>query len=128
MISFTSKGDFSKTYKFLKKNENINAYLLSKLEKYAQEGVNALREGTPKRTGKTANSWYYEITTSGDTITIHWKNSNLGNDWFPVALMIQLGHATGTGGYVQGIDYINPAMRPVFEKIAADAWKEVTSN
>lgn len=128
MISFTSKGDFSKTYKFLKKNENIRVYLLSKLEKYAQEGVEALRINTPKRTGKTANSWYYEITDDGDTITIHWKNSNLGNGWAPIALLIQLGHATGTGGYVQGIDYINPAMRPVFEKIAADAWKEVTSN
>lgn len=128
MISFTSKGDFSKTYKFLKKNQYIRKYLIRKLEKYAEQGVEALRINTPKDTGKTANSWYYEIVDDGETLTIYWKNSNLGAGWAPIALLIQLGHATGTGGYVQGIDYINPAMRPIFEKIAKNAWEEVTSD
>ena len=87
--------------------------------------MEALRESTPIDSGETANSWDYEIEMNGDSATITWTNSNIKEGWFNVAIMLQYGHGTGNGGYVHGIDYINPAMRPVFEKIAKDIWMEV---
>lgn len=124
MISFKQKGDFSKTQKFL--NTILGRGYLNMLSKYGQMGVDALRSATPMDTGKTANSWYYEIEQSKGKTTIAWSNSNV-NQNVNIAVILQFGHGTGTGGYVAGRDYINPAMRPIFDSIAEQAWKEVTS-
>ena len=123
MIRFKHSGDFKQTEKFFVQARK--ASYLPILEKYGQDGVNALMAATPVRTGKTASSWGYEITENERGPVIHWTNSNV-NDGVNIALILQYGHGTGTGGYVQGIDYINPAIRPIFEKIANDAWREVT--
>ena len=122
MIKFKVSGDFSKTKNSLKKLKNVSE--LETLEKYGRLGVEALRAATPKKTGKTANSWDYEIVKEGDKASIYWTNSNI-NKYVNIAVILQYGHGTKQGSYVQGIDYINPAMRPVFESIANDAWKEV---
>lgn len=124
MFKFVSKGDWSKTSSFLEKCKDI--FKNNSFDKYGREGVIALESATPKETGATANAWSYEVQRSGSQVSIIWKNSNEPNG-FPVAVMLQFGHGTGTGGYVRGIDYINPAMRPVFEKIADDLWREVTN-
>lgn len=125
MIKITNKGDFNKTFKFLKKMEEIRVGEI--LEKYAKDGVSALSAATPVDSGKTASSWGYEIEVSGDTATIHWTNSN-ENKGVNIAVILQFGHGTGTGGYVQGRDYINPAMRPVFDRIAEEVWREVINS
>lgn len=122
IIMFRHKGSFSRTEGFLRRASRFN--IDSILNKYGKEGVEALREATPKDTGKTANSWYYTIEKGKDTISITWSNSNIV-DGVPIAIILQYGHATGTGGYVEGRDYINPAMRPIFDRIAARAWGEV---
>ena len=122
MFKISSKGNFNKTQKWLRKVQ-AKGYM-QKLEQYGQLGVDALQQATPKRSGKTASSWTYEIITEGNKIEIAWKNSNVVNN-VPIAVIIQYGHGTGTGGYVQGIDYINPAMRPVFEEITNNVWKEI---
>lgn len=124
MFRFISKGDWSKTSKFLEKAKNI--FKENSFDKYGRVGVIALESATPKESGATANAWSYEVQRSGSQVSIIWKNSNEPNG-FPVAVMLQFGHGTGTGGYVRGIDYINPAMKPVFEKIADDLWREVTN-
>lgn len=122
MITWSHKGDFSKTTKFLEKAKGlINASIF---DKYGKAGVEALASSTPKDTGTTAESWYYEIEKSNGGVTINWKNSNI-NKGVLIAVILQYGHGTGTGGYVSGTDYINPAMRPVFDQIANDIWKEV---
>ena len=123
-VTVTQKGDFSKTEKFLAHAKDPD--FLDKLDKYGRMGVNALRQATPKDTGKTADSWDYIIRKTTNTATIIWTNSNV-NKGVNVALLIQYGHGV-RGGYVQGIDYINPALKPVFDKIAKNAWKEVTSD
>lgn len=123
MFTITHKGDFSKTEAFLKKAKKADFY--KNLEKYAQVGVEALRESTPIDSGITAESWGYEIINSGGSTGIIWTNSNT-NKGENIAILLQYGHGTGTGGYVHGRDYINPAMQPVFDKIAEDVWKEVT--
>lgn len=123
-IKFTHKGDFSKTEKFL--NALRGKRYLNRLDELAQLGVQALSSATPVDTGTTAASWYYEIKHDKDTTTIEWLNSNV-QDNVNIAVILQYGHGTGTGGYVQGRDYINPAMRPIFDEIADKAWKEVTS-
>lgn len=123
MISFRQKGDFSKLTKFLERaKEGIR---LGDLDKYGREGVAALSSATPIDTGQTASSWYYEITNKKGVIKISFYNSNLQNG-VPIAIILQYGHATGTGGWVEGRDYINPAVRPIFDKLANSAWKEVT--
>lgn len=122
-ISFRHRGDFKKTERFLKKAEKAD--LWTRLEKYGQEGVNALSSATPKDTGLTAGSWNYEIHKSADDCAIYWTNSNDANGWFNVAIGLQYGHGTGTGGWVEGIDYINPAIQPIFEKIAEDIWSTI---
>lgn len=124
LISFKHKGDFSKTERFLNKIKGRE--YLNILEKYGQLGVEALSESTPVDSGKTASSWTYEIERSSSSTTISWLNTNV-NQGVNIAIILQYGHGTGTGGYVVGIDYVNPAMKPVFEKIAEEAWKEVTS-
>lgn len=123
MISFRQKGDFSKLTKFLEKAKN--AVHLGNLDKYGREGVAALESATPKDSGLTANSWYYEIEHKNGSVVISYNNSNIQNG-VPIAVIIQYGHGTGTGGWVEGRDYINPAIRPIFDKIANDVWREVT--
>lgn len=122
MIIFKQKGDFSKTEKFLKKSLGRN--YVSVLEKYGQQGVAALSASTPVRTGLTATSWSYEIIQNGSSISVIWKNSNIQKG-VNIALILQYGHGTKNGGYVRGRDYINPALRPIFDKMADAAWKEV---
>ncbi len=124
MITLKSKGDFSKVTQYLSKLKEASR--MQVLEKYAQEGVSALSAATPVRSGVTASSWYYEIETSGSGATINYCNSN-SNNGVNIAVILQYGHGTGTGGWVAGRDYINPAIQPVFDKIAEEAWKEVTS-
>lgn len=121
-ITFSYKGDWKKTRNFLKTAQRLS--FLSSLDKYGQEGVEALRAATPVRTGKTADSWSYEIERTADSVTLRWVNSS-NNKSIPIVLLLQYGHMTGTGGYVQGIDFINPALKPIFDKIAKSAWEEV---
>lgn len=121
-IIFRQKGDWKKTRKFLKRCSDLD--LDDVLNLYGQEGADALAKATPKDTGKTAASWSYEVTKGRESIAITWKNSNIV-DGVPIAVILQYGHGTRNGGYVEGVDYINPAMRPVFERIAARAWGEV---
>lgn len=123
MVSVKVEGNYTKTEKFLRKIENL--LLLGKLDEYGRMGVEALSANTPRDTGLTAESWDYEFHYSSDSFSIIWTNSNISK-YIPVALLIQYGHGTKDGGYVQGIDYINPAMKPVFDKIEASLWKEVT--
>ena len=123
MITFKHRGDFKKTERFL--NAMTGRSYLNALEKYGQIGVEALAAATPVDSGKTAQSWTYEIERTPEKTTIAWLNTNV-NDGVNIAVILQYGHGTGTGGYVQGRDYINPAMRPIFDNIATQAWKEVT--
>lgn len=122
VIVFRQKGDWKKTRKFLKRCSALK--LDEVLDRYGQEGVDALSRATPKDTGKTAASWSYEVRKEPERITIVWKNANIV-DGVPIAVILQYGHATRNGGYVEGTDYINPAMRPIFERIAERAWGEV---
>lgn len=124
MFSYDFKPSKGKTEEFLENALKV-VTRIPDLKKYAERGVQALRDNTPKDTGRTANSWYYDIEQKGDSVTISWKNSNI-NDGVLIAAIIQYGHGTGTGGYVRGTDYINPAMKPVFQQIADDIWREVT--
>lgn len=124
MISFRQKGDFSKLEKMLKNSFGKNYRRV--LEQYGREGVAALAAATPKDSGKTASSWEYEITEKNGQLSVTWKNTNV-NDGVNIAVILQYGHGTRNGGYVQGIDYINPALRPIFEKMADAAWKEVSA-
>ena len=123
MISFKNTGDFSKTIKFLSKVTNGDT--LSNLDRFGVEGVNALSKSTPVETGLTANSWTYKISKSKGETVISWYNTNVVNG-VPIAIILQYGHGTSNGGWVEGRDYINPTMRPIFDKIAEQAWKEVT--
>lgn len=124
MISFRQKGDFSKLEKMLKNSFGKNYRRV--LEQYGREGVAALAAATPKDSGKTASSWEYEITERNGQLSVTWKNTNI-NDGVNIAIILQYGHGTRNGGYVQGTDYINPALRPIFEKMADAAWKEVSA-
>lgn len=123
MISFRQKGDFSKVTNYLeRRRETVN---LGILDKYGKRGVAALASATPIDSGKTAASWYYEIENNRGSAVIRFNNSNI-NHGVPIAIILQFGHGTGTGGWVQGRDYINPAIQPVFDKIVDDLWREVT--
>ena len=124
-ITFKHKGSFKNTEKFLKKAEKADYW--TRLEKFGQEGVEALASATPTDSGKTASSWSYEIRKTADDCAIYWINDNVQDDWFNVAIGLQYGHATGTGGWVEGFDYINPAIRPIFDRIAEDVWREIGS-
>lgn len=123
MISFQQKGDFSRLTKYLERVKE--AVKLGTLDKYAKDGVAALAAATPVDTGLTAQSWYYEIDNKRGTAKISFYNSNIQNG-VPIAIILQYGHGTRNGGWVQGRDYINPAIQPVFDKIANEAWREVT--
>ena len=123
MITFRHRGDYSKATRYLERLKEIAK--LSQFDKYGQEGVAALSAATPIDSGLTANSWYYNIVHEGDRITIEFHNTNI-HDGVPIAVIFQYGHGTGTGGWVEGRDYINPAIQPIFDKIVNEAWKEVT--
>ena len=123
MISFRQKGDFSKLTRFLERaKESVK---IGDLDKYGREGVVALSSATPIDSGKTANSWSYEITNKDGSVTITFNNSNIQNG-VPIAIILQYGHGTRNGGWVQGRNYINPAIQPVFDEIVDKAWREVT--
>ena len=123
MISFRQKGDFSKLTRYLERVKEVTR--TSILDKYGREGVAALASATPVDSGETANSWFYEIKHDNGSATISFCNSHI-NKGVPIAIILQYGHGTGTGGWVEGRDYINPAIQPVFDRIVNDAWKEVT--
>ena len=123
MISFRHKGDFSKTNRYLERV--LNAIHLGLLDKYGREGVAALSSATPVDTGITANSWYYKIENRKGSATISFHNSNIQNG-VPIAVILQYGHGTRNGGWVQGRDYINPAIQPIFDRIVEYAWRGVT--
>lgn len=124
MITFRQKGDFSKFNRYLERLKE--AVKLGDLNKYGRQGVQALSSATPIESGETANSWYYKINRTKESVSITFHNSNIQNG-VPIAIILQYGHGTGTGGYVEGKDYINPAIQPIFDRIAEDAWKEVTN-
>lgn len=123
-FSFRHKGNFSKTEKFF--NALLKQDYLNVLERYGQAGVMALSSATPRDSGETAASWNYEISRKGDTTTIAFTNSHVNNG-VNIAIILQYGHGTRNGGYVAGRDYINPAIQPIFDKIASDVWREVTN-
>lgn len=123
MISFRQKGDFSKLTRFLEKAKN--AVRLGDLDRYGRAGVAALASVTPVDSGLTASSWYYEVENKNGSARISFYNSNIQNG-VPIAIILQYGHGTRNGGWVQGRDYINPAIQPIFDQIANDAWREVT--
>lgn len=123
MISFRQKGDFSKLNRYFERVRE--AIKIGVLDKYGREGVAALASATPVESGETADSWYYEIKRQNGSVAIEFNNSNI-NKGVPIAVILQYGHGTGTGGWVEGRDYINPAIQPIFDEIADNAWKEVT--
>lgn len=123
MLSFEVKGEFKDTENFLKRMKDTDIF--NSLARYGEEGVKALSDATPVRSGATASSWYYEIKKTATSWSIIWGNSNVVSG-VPIAILLQYGHGTGTGGRVAGRDYINPALRPIFDRMAASAWREVT--
>lgn len=124
MIRFKHKGNFEPTTKFLYRNRRMD--LKTILSKYGELGISALEEATPKDTGKTSKSWGYRVSITNRGASIIWTNSNIV-DGVPIAVILQYGHATRNGGYVEGVDYINPALQPVFDDILKRVWKEVTN-
>ena len=123
MISFRQKGDFSKTTRYMMKAKE--AARIRHLDRYGQEGVAALASATPVESGLTANSWSYKIVRNRRSVTIAFENSNIQNG-VPIAIILHYGHGTRNGGWVEGRDYINPAIQPIFDKLADEAWREVT--
>ena len=125
MIEFVHKGNFDKTFKFFERSENISR--MDILNAYGRQGVAALRSATPVDSGETANSWYYTISKTNSGYKITWRNSNIHKGRL-IAILIQYGHGTGTGGYIQGRDYINPAIRPVFDNMSKTIVKEISKS
>ena len=123
MITITQKGDFHKLDNFMERLKNV--IHVGELDKYGRRGVEILKAATPVDSGQTANSWYYKIDRSEGQVVIGFYNSHI-NDGVNIAIILQYGHATGTGGWVEGRDYINPSLAPLFDKIADDAWDEIT--
>lgn len=122
-VNVKSKGKYKKAFKYL--NSLKDRKFLESLALYGSQGVDALKAATPKRTGLTSESWGYRIEQDGDKTYLIWYNTNIVKDYFNVALMIQYGHATKNGGWVKGIDYINPALKPVFDNIVDNIELEV---
>lgn len=123
MIKIVQHGDFHRTDNYFQKM--LRTVKLSRLDRYGKMGVDALKDATPVDTGETAESWFYTIERTKNSISISWRNSN-ENEGAVVAILIQYGHSTGTGGYVSGTDFVNPALKPVFAEIAEDLWREVS--
>lgn len=122
MITFTQKGDFSKLDGYLNNLKVLFGH--SNLDRYGKKGVQALSSATPYDSGNTAGSWYYKISKNGNTTSLEFCNSNI-NDGVQIAVILQYGHGTGNGGWIEGRDYINPAIQPIFDEILNDMWKEV---
>jgi len=129
MIGIKSSGNFDKTKRFLNEVSDTRKLINRKtaIKALAEEGLDRLKEATPKRTGLTANSWSYEITSQNGKTSITFNNSNVVNG-VNIAIILDYGHGTGTGGYVKGLEYIDPAIRPVFDKMSADMWKAVVAS
>ena len=127
LISFQHKGDFKETTKFLKNNKELGPKEIAILNEYGKFGVEALAYATPKDSGKTSESWDYEVTLGDGWSKITFLNSNIQDDWFNVAIYLQYGHGTRNGGWVEGRDYINPALRPIFDNIAKEVWDRVVN-
>jgi len=123
MITFTQKGSFKNTERYLARLKTAQLYAV--LNKYGSLGVAALSNATPVESGETAAAWTYTIEQRPGYYSIHWRNTHV-HEGRPIAILLQYGHGTGTGGYVQGRDYVNPAVRPIFDQMANEAWKEVT--
>lgn len=123
MIRFEHKGDFSKTARYLQQMKKMDLRRI--LDKYGQKGVDALSSATPMDSGLTANAWSYSVDLKNGSIALNFNNSNV-QDGVPIAIIIQYGHGTGTGGWVEGRDYINPAIQPIFDEITDELWREVT--
>jgi hypothetical protein len=124
MIRFKQSGNFNNSEKFLTRAQKIKIELV--LEKYGHVGVAALSSATPKDTGYTADAWDYEVSVKDSGYSIAWTNSSVTPDGIPIVILLQYGHGNGKGGYVEGRDFINPAMRPIFDKVAENLWQEVT--
>ncbi len=124
MLTVKHKGDWKKTTAYLEKAQKLQVKKI--LDKYGSAGVSALSNATPKDSGLTAASWDFTVKTTGAGYSIEWYNTNVNNGAV-IAILIQYGHGTGTGGYIPPTDYINPAMKPIFDKLAEDIWKEVSS-
>lgn len=125
VITVKQKGDFKHLDRFFRKMKED--WIMSLLDTYGKKGVIALSAATPVDSGKTAASWTYEVRKEGSGYVLGWNNGNVSNGWFNVAIMLQMGHGTRNGGYVAGRDYINPALQPIFDQIAQDAWMEVVN-
>nr|DAK51931.1 MAG TPA: type I neck protein [Caudoviricetes sp.] len=123
LVVMKQSGSLKNFEGFLYKNRKRRLYQL--LNEYGKQGVELLRDATPVDTGKTATGWDYEIEVSSQGVSLYWVNNNV-NEGVPIAILIQYGHATRSGSYVQGVDYINPALRPLFESMATKLWKEVS--
>ena len=123
MITFRQKGNFSKLNRYFERVKEV--VKVRDLDRIGREGVQALSSATPRDTGLTATSWEYSIERSSNRVSINFNNTNIQNG-VPIAIILQYGHGTRNGGYVQGRDYINPAIQPIFDKLAKDAWEEVT--
>lgn len=123
MITLNVRGSTKRTEAFLRRNRKLN---LTGLESYGVDGVNALAAATPINTGTTASSWDYRIVMSDGKTRLIFVNHNVINNWFNVALMLQYGHYTKNGGYVVGQDYINPAIKPIFDELSSKLWRTVT--
>lgn len=124
MVVFKHRGNFDNLEKFLKRAQNIDFRKI--LAPYGEQGVRALANATPRDSGLTASSWGYEIITNKGSVSLVWTSSNVNNG-IPIAIILQYGHGTRNGGFVQGVDYINPALRTIFDKISEEAWREVTN-
>ena len=124
IITFSHKGDFQKTDRLF--HNIIERHYMHKLERYGEKGVRALAAATPSESGKTAESWSYEIAENDGSLSVYWRNSNVNNG-VNIAIILQYGHGTRNGGYVEGRDYINPAIQPIFDQMADEAWKEVVN-
>lgn len=124
MITIKQKGDFKNTERFLKRASKLEISKI--LKRYGEKGVAALAAATPSDTGNTAGLWNYEVRVTKNTASISWTNSQMAGS-VPLVILLQYGHGTGTGGYVQGRDFINPAVRPIFDDILREVWKEVTN-
>lgn len=124
-ITFKQRGDFSRLKKYL--SMTVDAVRLTTLQRYGEMGVEALKAATPVDSGVTANAWRYEITSDGSVYAIEFHNDNVVDDWFNVAIMLDVGHGTGTGGWVEGRHFIDPTIQPIFEKMAHDLLLEVTN-
>ena len=125
MIQLKCRGNYNKTEKFLKDMKDLNS-LRNMMEKYGREGVAALSAVTPIDSGETATSWSFEVVQESDGISLVFSNNSTTKTGIPIAILLQYGHGNGRGGYVRGRDYINPAIQPIFDKLADEAWKEVT--